>query len=174
MTNIRPHSHPWDGSAWTAGTPAGIGGEVERIRKSASRGAGGPWYAGTPAGIGGEVEKNKKICQKVADPGHEVRREGWRSMVRRHPCRHRWRSRKNKKICQKGCWRSDKTVRCTVRRHPCRHRWRSGKNKKICQQRCWRSDKTVHRTVRRHPCRLWRTKTNSSFVIRHSHGVFTP
>jgi len=96
------------GGPWYAGTPAGIGGEGEKIRKSARRSqipatkcvgrAGGPWYAGTPAGIGGEVEKIRKICQKVADPGHEVRRECWRSMVRRHPCRHRWRSGKNKRL----------------------------------------------------------------------------
>ncbi|HCE44893.1 MAG TPA: hypothetical protein DET40_15235, partial [Lentisphaeria bacterium] len=40
--------------------------------------AGGPgraWYAGTSAGIGVGVKERKRICQQVADPGHEVRRE---------------------------------------------------------------------------------------------------
>jgi len=53
-----------------------------------------------------------------------------RRMVRRHPCRHQWRSGKEeRKICQQRCWRS------MVRRHPCRHRWRSRKEKEKSARR---------------------------------------
>jgi len=37
---------------------------------------------GTPAPLPASAEKwkrGRKICQQVADPGHGVRREGWRS-----------------------------------------------------------------------------------------------
>ncbi|OGV55085.1 MAG: hypothetical protein A2X45_24970 [Lentisphaerae bacterium GWF2_50_93] len=59
-------------TAWIAGTPAGIGGDVEKTKKTASRGAGDPADGaqhGSPAplpAVGGDMEKTMKTASRSA------------------------------------------------------------------------------------------------------------